>query len=147
MCLHLPPPQEFSLDLYDDRAFISDGLDFAVDVVDGGDDLREPGVSSIETSAVKFTKEGGISITAFVAKSLRDPRAPTFFLTFAKELQRLLPVSDTTGKKVKEKALLLLLLPTATLKIPLKICGWNLRFCFRSRVSNSGVGPDILTVQ
>ncbi|KAI5649954.1 hypothetical protein M9H77_35959 [Catharanthus roseus] len=32
-------------------------------------------------NAVKFTKEGGISITAFVAKSdsLRDPRAPEFF--------------------------------------------------------------------
>lgn len=32
-------------------------------------------------NAVKFTKEGGISISAFVAKSdtLRDPRAPDFF--------------------------------------------------------------------
>ncbi|CAA0841535.1 Ethylene receptor 1 [Striga hermonthica] len=32
-------------------------------------------------NAVKFTKEGGITITAFVAKSdsLRDPRAPDFF--------------------------------------------------------------------
>lgn len=32
-------------------------------------------------NAVKFTKEGGISITAFIAKSesLRDPRAPDFF--------------------------------------------------------------------
>ncbi|GER54825.1 ethylene receptor [Striga asiatica] len=27
MCLHPPSPQEFSLDLYDDRAFIRDGLD------------------------------------------------------------------------------------------------------------------------
>lgn len=32
-------------------------------------------------NAIKFTKEGGISICAFVAKSdsLRDPRAPDFF--------------------------------------------------------------------
>ena len=32
-------------------------------------------------NAVKFTKEGGISVSAFVAKSdsLRDPRAPDFF--------------------------------------------------------------------
>lgn len=32
-------------------------------------------------NAVKFTKEGGISICAFVAKSdsLRDPRAPEYF--------------------------------------------------------------------
>lgn len=32
-------------------------------------------------NAIKFTKEGGISVSAFVAKSesLRDPRAPDFF--------------------------------------------------------------------
>lgn len=32
-------------------------------------------------NAVKFTKDGGVSISAYVAKSesLRDPRAPDFF--------------------------------------------------------------------
>ncbi|GER39614.1 ethylene receptor [Striga asiatica] len=85
MCLHPPPPQEFSLDLYDDRAFIRDGLDLAADASTVVMNLREPGVSSIETSAIKFTKEGGISITAFVEKSLRHPRAPTFFLSQVKD--------------------------------------------------------------
>ncbi|KAL2245544.1 UNVERIFIED_CONTAM: Ethylene receptor 1 [Sesamum indicum] len=38
-------------------------------------------VLNVVGNAVKFTKEGGISISAFVAKSesLRDPRAPDFF--------------------------------------------------------------------
>ena len=32
-------------------------------------------------NAIKFTKEGGVTVSAFVAKSdsLRDPRAPDFF--------------------------------------------------------------------
>ncbi|KAL0399553.1 UNVERIFIED_CONTAM: Ethylene receptor [Sesamum radiatum] len=48
----------------------------------GGDEKRlMQVVLNVVGNAVKFTKEGGISISAFVAKSesLRDPRAPDFF--------------------------------------------------------------------